>query len=208
MPAVSVVNRSGNTVETLELRDEVFAAQVNVPLMHQAAVRHLADQRVGTAATKNRALVSGGGKKPWRQKGTGRARAGSIRSPLWRGGGTVFGPQPKSYDQEMPRKARRSAIRSALSDKLASGQVTVVDRVEVAQPKTKLMAGFLHGLGVKGSALLVVPEISENLGRASRNLPHLLVVRPGHLSVYELLNRDRVIFQRDAILAVQEALAK
>ncbi|NLY30171.1 MAG: 50S ribosomal protein L4, partial [Firmicutes bacterium] len=137
MPKVAVYNMQGNTVGELELNDEIFAAPVNTGLMHQAVVMYLANQRRGTAATKTRAAVSGGGRKPWRQKGTGRARHGSIRSPIWVGGGVTFGPQPRDYRLAMPKKARRQALKSALSSKVAAGSLIVVDELKFDEPKTR-----------------------------------------------------------------------
>lgn len=207
MPVVPVLDEHGKSVGTAELQDSVFGTDINVPLLHQAVVRELADRRRGTHDTKTRSEVSGGGRKPWRQKGTGRARQGTIRAPQWRGGGTVFGPHPRDYSLAMPRKARRAALRVALTQKLLDGGLLVVKQVTLTEPKTKALVRFLKGLDVTDSTLLVVVEATETLTRASRNLPWLRVVKAGHLSAYELLRWKRVLFEERALQATQEALA-
>jgi large subunit ribosomal protein L4 len=209
MPSVNVVDQSGNSRETLELDGAVFGAPVNTALVHQAVVRELAGHRAGTHDTKGRSEVSGGGRKPWRQKGTGRARQGSIRATQWKGGGKPFGPTPRSYAQAMPRKAWRAALRAALTDKLAMGQVTVVDSLAPAEPKTKAMVALLRGLGVAGKpTLVVVAAVTEALDRGSRNIPWLTVARPNQVTVARLLGARRVLFEREALMRVQEAAAK
>jgi large subunit ribosomal protein L4 len=207
MPQVSVVDLSGQVRETLELNPAVFGAPLHGPLLHQAVVREQAGRRAGTHDTKGRSEVSGGGKKPWRQKGTGRARQGSIRATQWKGGGKPFGPTPRRYDQDMPRQARRAALRSALSDKVAGGQLTVVEQFRLDTPKTKAMVDLLRGLGATESTLLVLAERSETVERAGRNIPWLRVAWPGQLSVVRLLGHRRVIFERRALAAVEEALS-
>ena len=207
MPNVSVIDQTGKSAGTLELAEAVFGAPVNGALVHQAVVRELAGRRAGTHDTKGRSEVSGGGKKPWRQKGTGRARQGSIRATQWKGGGKPFGPTPRSYAQDMPRQARRAALRAALTDKLAGGQLTVVEELSLAEPKTKALLGLLAGLGVGTElTLVVVANVTEALDRGSRNVPWLSVVRPGQVSVAELLRHRRVIFDRAALLRLQETL--
>lgn len=209
MPAVLVFDRSGKPVETLELEPQVFGVEVRGPLLHQATVRELADRRSGTHATKGRSEVSGGGRKPWRQKGTGRARQGSIRATQWKGGGKPFGPRPRSHAQAMPLAARREALRAALTDKVAGGQLRVVDRFELGAPKTKELAALLAGLGVQPKpVLLVVGEVPKPLALASRNLPWLTVETPAHVSVYQLLRHDQLLFERAALLSLQAALAQ
>jgi large subunit ribosomal protein L4 len=209
MPSVNVVDQSGNSRETLELDGAVFGAPLNTALVHQAVVRELAGHRAGTHDTKGRSEVSGGGRKPWRQKGTGRARQGSIRATQWKGGGKPFGPTPRSYAQAMPRKAWRAALRAALTDKLAMGQVTVVDSLAPAEPKTKAMVALLRGLGVAGKpTLVVVAAVTEALDRGSRNIPWLTVARPNQVTVARLLGARRVLFEREALMRVQEAAAK
>ncbi|MBI4588653.1 MAG: 50S ribosomal protein L4 [Candidatus Rokubacteria bacterium] len=208
MPHVAVLDQTGNATETLELKPEVFGVDVRIPLLHAAVTRELAARRAGTHDTKGRSEVSGGGKKPWRQKGTGRARQGSIRAPQWRKGGTVFGPTPRSYVQAMPREARREALRAALADTVNSGELKVVERLELTEPKTKTLARRLANLRLEPvPTLLVVLQVSEPLARASRNLPWLTVETPSHVSAYQLLRHPQVVFERAALLAMQEALA-
>lgn len=209
MPQVAVLDQSGQATETLELSPEVFGASVRVPLLHQAVTRELAARRAGTHDTKGRSEVSGGGRKPWRQKGTGRARQGTIRAPQWRKGGTVFGPTPRSYVQRMPREARREALRAALTDAVSSGKLTVLERLDLAQPKTGTLARRLAGLGLKPvPTLLVAREVGETLTRAARNLSWLTVETPSHVSVYQLLRHPQLLFERPALLALQEELLR
>ncbi len=207
MPSVNVVDQNGKARASLELDATVFGAGANVPLVHQAVVRELAGHRAGTHDTKGRSEVSGGGRKPWRQKGTGRARQGSIRATQWKGGGKPFGPTPRSYAQAMPRQARRAALRVALSAKLAAGGITVIEELSLAEPKTRALARLLAGLGVgPASTLLVLGEPSEPLERASRNIPWLRVTRPERVSVGDVLGHARLLFDRRAVVALQEAL--
>jgi len=207
VPSVNVVDQTGKVRGTMELSLAVFGVPVNGALLHQAVVRELAGRRAGTHDTRGRSEVSGGGRKPWRQKGTGRARQGSIRATQWKGGGKPFGPTPRSYAKEMPRQARRAALRAALSDKVAGGGVTVVEELRLATPKTKALIAVLTGLGVAElPTLLVVADRSDALDRACRNVPWLRVARPGQVSVVGLLRHDRVVFERRALVAVQEAL--
>jgi large subunit ribosomal protein L4 len=209
MPSVNVVDQQGQSRETLELDAAVFGAPVNTALVHQAVVREMAGHRAGTHDTKGRSEVSGGGKKPWRKKGTGRARQGSIRATQWKGGGKPFGPTPRSYAQAMPRRAWRAALRAALTDKLAAGQVTVVETLAPAEPRTKAMVALLRGLGVtEEPTLLVVAVVTEALDRGSRNLPWLSVARPNQVTVAGLLRTRRVLFEREALMRIQEAAAK
>jgi large subunit ribosomal protein L4 len=204
---VNVVDANGTARGTLELDGTVFGAPIHGALLHQAVVRELNGRRAGTHDTKGRSEVSGGGRKPWKQKGTGRARQGSIRATQWKGGGKPFGPTPRSYAQAMPRRARRGALRAAWTGKIAGGQLTVVERLELAQPKTKTLVGFLAGLGVtEVRTLLVVAEPSAALTRACQNVPWLTLGRPGHVSVAELLWHDRVVAERQALVATQEGL--
>jgi large subunit ribosomal protein L4 len=207
MPSLPVLDANGNPSGTIDLKPEVFGGDVRVPLLHQAVVRELADRRVGTHDTKGRSEVSGGGKKPWRQKGTGRARQGSIRATQWKGGGKPFGPTPRSYDQDMPRAMRRGALRDAVTAKINDGEVSVVDALGAVDGKTKSLLARLTAFGVKPvPTLLVVSEIDEPLQRASRNVPWLTVERPGHVSVYELLRARQIVFERAGLAALEEAL--
>ena len=204
---VDVVDDKGAVRGSLALDAAVFGAPVNAALLHQAVVRELAGRRAGTHDTKGRSEVSGGGKKPWRQKGTGRARQGSIRATQWKGGGRPFGPTPRRYDKDMPRQARRAALRAALSDRVGSGSVTVVEELRLSAPKTKALLALLAGLGLAVQpTLLVVASRSDALERASRNVPWLRVARPGEVSVARLLRHDRIVFERQALLAIQEGL--
>ena len=207
MPKVAVYNMQGNTVGELELNDEIFAAPVNTGLMHQAVVMYLANQRRGTAATKTRAAVSGGGRKPWRQKGTGRARHGSIRSPIWVGGGVTFGPQPRAYRLAMPKKARRQALKSALSSKVAAGSLIVVDELKFDEPKTRRMVEVLNNLQVQGKALVVTVSDGGNVVLSARNIPGVNTIRAQDLNVYAVLNSEQLIMTKEAVEVVEEVLA-
>ena len=205
MPTVQV--RGGNG--TVELKPEVFGVEVRVPLIHQAVERELADRRTGTHDTRGRSEVSGGGRKPWKQKGTGRARQGSIRATQWKGGGQPFGPTPRSYDKDMPRAMRREALRAALAAKVAAGELSVVETLAApADGKTKALLAALGGLGVKPvSTLLVVAQSAPALLRASRNVPWLTVETPSHVSVYQLMRASQVVVERAGLQALEEALA-
>jgi len=209
MPTVPVLGVKGKQAESLELKADVFGAELSLPLLHQAVTRELADRRAGTHDTKGRSEVSGGGRKPWRQKGTGRARQGSIRAVQWKGGGKPFGPTPRKYVQDMPRSMRRGALRAAVAAKLAAGELSAVDTIEVPDGKTKSLVTRLGALGVaEGPTLLVVRELAEPLTRAARNVPWLSVETPAHVSVYQLLHARRVVFERASLLALEEALSK
>jgi large subunit ribosomal protein L4 len=189
-----------------ELKAEIFGVNTRPHLLHQTVVMQLANRRAGTAATKSKGFVSGGGKKPWRQKGTGRARAGSIRSPIWVGGGTAFGPQPRDYSYRMPRTARKAALLSALSLKKSEGKVIIVDKLEPEQPKTKIIAQALAGLNVQ-SALIVIPQADARVERAARNLPKVKVLRVAGLNVYDLLRYEHLILTEAALKSLEERLA-
>ncbi len=187
-----------------QLPDSVFGVTPHQAVMHQALLRQLANARQGTAATKTRGEVSGGGRKPYRQKGTGRARHGSEREPSMVGGGTVFGPQPRSYAQRMPKKMRRLALRSALSVKAQEGKVSVVDAFEFEEPKTKRMVELLRGAGVETTALVVLPAPNLLVQRSVANLPWAKVVQASNLSLYDLFTHDRLVIQRDALETLEE----
>ena len=207
MPKVPVYNQDGQTVGEIELSDKVFGSEVNEALLHQAVVMHLASLRRGTHDTKTRAEVSGGGKKPWRQKGTGRARAGSNRSPLWRHGGVVFGPHPRSYRFSMPKKARRVALRSALSSKLGEQDLIVLDSLQMAEPKTKAMARILENLKATRSAFLVTAGPDENVMKSARNIAGVKAAPVGNINVYDVLKHKKLVLTKDAVAAVEEVLA-
>jgi large subunit ribosomal protein L4 len=208
MPTVPVLDAKGKAQEQLELSADVFGGPVRVPLLHQSVVKELAARRAGTHDTKGRSEVSGGGRKPWKQKGTGRARQGSIRATQWRGGGKPFGPTPRKYDKKMPTEMRRAALRDALAAKIASGEVVVVDRLGMAEAKTKTLTSRLKELGLpQAPTLLVVSERTQGLDRAARNVSWLSVETPTHASVYQVLRNGRILFERAALLSMQEALA-
>ena len=207
MPTVNVLTASGQLSGTLELKPDVFGVEIRVPLLHQAVTRELADRRAGTHDTKGRSEVSGGGRKPWKQKGTGRARQGSIRATQWKGGGKPFGPTPRSYEQDLPRNMRRGALRAAVAAKLADGGVTVVEGLGAADGKTKNLVQALGALGIKPlPTLLVVASLTEPVARAARNVPWLTVESPSHVSVYQLLRARQVVFEREGLRALEEAL--
>ena len=189
-----------------KLKEEIFNLKASPHLLHQTVLMQLANRRAGTAATKSKGFVRGGGKKPWRQKGTGRARSGSIRSPIWVGGGTIFGPQPRDYSYRMPRKARRKALLSALSLKNRDGKIIVVDSLAPEQPKTRIMAQALAHLNVQ-SALIVIAEDDAKIERSARNLPKVKVVRVEGLNVYDLLRYEHLIMTESALRLIEERLA-
>lgn len=202
-----VVNLEAKQAGTVDLLPEVFKLEeVNTHLIWEAVRHFLAKRRAGTAKTKDKSEVSGSGAKLWKQKGTGRARMGSKRSPLWRHGGTVHGPNPRSYDYAFPKRARRAALRNALSAKMAAGQLVVVEGWDLQTHKTKALASTLEKLGVKGSALLVGVEKSPKLMLAAGNNPKLRAVESLGVNVYELLKHDQVVFSKEAVLALQEVV--
>jgi large subunit ribosomal protein L4 len=211
MANIDVFDLGGQKVGSLELADEVFApSEVNEALLWEAVKHYRASLRQGTAATKNRKLVSGSGKKLWKQKGTGRARVGSVRSPLWRHGGTVHGPQPRSYDYAFPKKKLLGALRSALAAKLQDGKLTVVESLELKEPKTKLYRQALNKLEVKRTVLLVEnsKELSPNVVLGSRNLKGVELVLNNEVHPYDLLRYERAIFSRPALEQLQADLKK
>jgi large subunit ribosomal protein L4 len=204
---LDVVNTQNEKTGSVSLSDDVFGGKVKASLIWESVVRANAAERRGTHATKNRANVSGSGKKPWRQKGTGRARVGDIRNPLWRKGGTVFGPQPRSYDFALPKKVERGALRAALSEKLAAGHVVAVDALSAAEIKTKAAAALLATLGVTGKAVLIDVAVDENLARSVRNLPGVTFVASARVTARDVANAERVVATRGALEKLQEALA-
>jgi large subunit ribosomal protein L4 len=204
---LDVVNNENKKVGSVDMRDEVFGGRVNTDLMWESVVHANAADRSGTHATKNRANVSGSGKKPWRQKGTGRARVGEIRNPLWRKGGTVFGPQPRSYDFHLPKKVERGALRAAIAQKLKDGEVVVVDALAVTEVKTKAAIELLKRLGITGKAVLVDVVVDEKLSRSVRNLPGVSFVPSARLTAREVIHAGRVVATQGALEKLQEALA-
>ncbi len=205
---VDVVNDQGEKVGSLELDPKVFGGRVNTGLIWEAVVHQNAADRRGTAATKTRGAVSGSGRKPWRQKGTGRARVGEIRNPIWRKGGTVFGPQPRSYDYALPRKMRRGALRSAMAQRISEGAVTVVDTLALGEVKTKLAADLLDRLGGRKRVLLVDVTPDSKLLLSVRNLQGARLVGVTHVTARDVMDARRVVATQAAIEAMQEALAR
>lgn len=203
---VPVYNIQGEQVSETELRDDIFAVPLNEALMHQALVRQMANARLGTHKTKTRGEVRGGGRKPWRQKGTGRARQGSIRAPHWRGGGTVFGPTPRSYAQKMPRKMRRQALRSALSVKASESQVKVLDAFEMSEPRTKEVVRILEGLGVGSSVLILLPQSDQVVLRSVSNLPKVRTLVAQYLNVRDLLKYDTILMPLASLEVIEGIL--
>jgi large subunit ribosomal protein L4 len=203
MPAIEIKDMSNNAIGNLEASDR-FAITGKDALIHEAVVNYLANQRQGTHATKTKGLVSGGGRKPWKQKHTGRARAGSIRSPLWRGGGTIFGPQPRDYSYEMPKTARRVALFAVLSKKIGDGELTVVDALSLEKPRTKDMANVIRNLGLEGKSLLIVLGSPEgNVLLSARNLPGVSVVQASGLNVHDVAVHDRILATKSAMEALE-----
>lgn len=208
MAEVAVVNSDGKEVGKMNLPAEVFEVEPHGGLMHKAVVAHLANARAGTADTKTRDEVRGGGRKPWRQKGTGRARQGSIRAPHWPGGGVVFGPHPRDYSIDMPKKMRRLALKSALSDKLSEGAIKLVDEIKMDSISTKRLIAVLDAIGVQGKTMLVLAELDETLVKSARNVPWLAVRVAPSLSTYDLLNADTVVLCKDAVAKLEEVHAR
>lgn len=207
MPAIDVVDIHKQKVRSVELHDRVFGAEPNGPLVHAAVVMQRACMRQGTASTLTRGEVSGSGKKPWKQKHTGRARAGSIRSPVWRHGGIVFGPRPRSYAQVMPRKQYRAAIQGALSAKLSEGGILVVSEFSIPEAKTRLLSKTLAQLGLSKKTLIVTGEDSADLERAARNLSSVTVLKARELNVYDVLRHDTLLIPERELARIQETWA-
>jgi len=203
---VPVYNIQGEQVSEVELRDDIFAAPINEAVMHQALIRQLANARQGTHKTKTRGEVRGGGRKPWRQKGTGRARQGTIRAPHWRGGGVVFGPTPRSYEQKMPRKMRRQALRSALSVKASGEQLRVLDALQMDAPRTKEVISILSNLGMDSSVLILLPHSDEVILRSVRNLPKVRTLVAQYLNVRDLLKYDYILMPLASLEVIEGIL--
>ncbi len=199
---------SGNEVGKLELNEAIFGAKINRHLMWEAVRMQLANRRAGTACTKTRGEVRGGGRKPWPQKGTGRARQGSIRAPHWVGGGVVFGPKPRDYSYSMPKKAKRAAVRSALTARFKDGDIIFIDKIELENHKTKTAVAFLKGLGIDGQKVLIlVDNIDFNLDRSTRNIPYVKVLKAEAVNVYDVLNADKILITKPALEIIEERLA-
>jgi large subunit ribosomal protein L4 len=203
---VDVVNQQNEKVGSVDLNDAVFGGRVKTDVIHQSVIRANAAERRGTHATKTRAMVSGSGKKPWRQKGTGRARVGEIRNPLWRKGGTVFGPQPRSYAYQLPKKVEKGALRAALAQKLRDGAVVVVDALSASEIKTKAAAEMLKRLGVSGKTLLVDVKPEDRLALSVRNLEGVQLLPSNRVSARDVMDTRRVVLTRAALEKLQEAL--
>lgn len=207
MPKVAIYNMEGKQVGEIELNDAVFGIEPNEAVVHEAVVMQLASLRRGTHSALTRAEVRGGGRKPWKQKGTGRARAGTIRSPLWRKGGIIFGPKPRDYSYSIPRKKRRLAVKSILSAKVNDGNLIVLDDLNFGQPKTKDMIKVLANLQVEKKALVVTAEIGGFVQESARNIPGIKPLAADGINVYDLLNHDKLIITKAAIAKVEEVLA-
>jgi len=207
MATIDIKTAEGKTASTAELADSVFGIEPNIPVMHQVVRMQRASWRAGTHNTRTRGQVSGGGRKPWRQKGTGRARQGTIRAPHWRGGGVVFGPHPRDYSFKVNKKEIKLAIRSALSAKLADEQLIVVDKLEFEKPRTKDAKAVLAALGVEGRCTIVVTDENVNAFLSFRNIPTVDIVPSGDENVYELLDNKFLIFEEEALRKLEEAMA-
>ena len=207
MPQTTVLTANGKEAGQVDLAESLFAAPVNETLIHQAVVRQLANRRIGTADTLTRGEVAGGGAKPWRQKGTGRARQGTRSAPHWAGGGVVFGPHPRGYEQRMPAKMRRAALRGVLSSKASDGRVLVIEGFDLDEGRTRAFRGRLDGWKVQGKVLLVLSTRDETVERASRNLREVRVILADSLNVVDLLDADTILFTREALQRAQEVYA-
>ncbi len=208
MPNYSVFDKTGKKVSDIALSDAIFAITPNASAMHLCVVAYLANQRQGTQSTLTRAEVRGGGKKPWKQKGTGRARVGSIRSPLWVGGGTVFGPTPRSHAKAMPKKARQLAVKSALSEKLRANELVVIDTIHFDAPKTKEVVKMLSAFNAAGKALIVDGgDAAENTVLSARNIPGVKAYVPSGINIYDIVNYDKLFLTQEAVKKIEEVLA-
>ncbi len=207
MATMEILDQSGQKVGELTLKEEIFSGEVKPHLIHEVVKMQLANRRAGTASTKNRSAVRGGGKKPWRQKGTGRARVGTIRSPLWRGGGVVFGPMPRDYSYKVPKKVRKGALRSAVALKAQEGKLIVVDKFELPEAKTREFKKVLDGLSVR-EGLVVIEDRDETLERASRNIPSVKVLRVEGLNVYDIMRYESLIMTQSAVEKLEGVLAQ
>lgn len=206
MPDVEIKDKNNNIVGKINLKDEVFGLQTKPAVLHEGVANFLANQRQGTHATKTRGLIRGGGRKPWKQKHTGRARAGSNRSPLWRGGGTTFGPQPRDYSYDPPKKVKRLAVRTALSLKMAEGAITVIDGFSMDQPKTKDMIATLKNLGLEGERVLIItPQRDAVVTLSARNIPGVKVVRISDLNPYDVMISGRLLMMKEAVSRLADA---
>ncbi len=207
MPTANVVNMEGAKIGEIELAESIFGIEPNPVVVHEVVKNHLANCRQGTQSSLTRAEVSGGGIKPWRQKGTGRARQGSTRSPQWTHGGVVFAPKPRDYSYNVNKKVKRLALKSVLSDKAASGAIVVVDGLEMAEPKTKAFAGFLSAAGVEGKAVVVTEGVKANVVKSARNIPGVVTTPANVLSVYDIVNAKNLVIDKAALAVIEEVYA-
>ncbi|WP_404406754.1 50S ribosomal protein L4 [Jeotgalibacillus malaysiensis] len=207
MPKVSVFKQDGSQAGDIELNESIFGIEPNNAVMFETVLMQRAAQRQGTHKVKNRSEVAGGGRKPWRQKGTGRARQGSIRSPQWRGGGVVFGPTPRSYSYKLPKKVRRLAIKSALSSKVAEENILVLEALSFESPKTKEFASVLSSLSLDKKVLVVTEGLDENVALSGRNIPGVTVISATGVNVLDVLGHDKVVMTKGAVQKVEEVLA-
>ena len=207
MPIANVVNMAGTKVGEIELAESIFGIEPNPAVVHEVVKNHLANCRQGPQSSLTRAEVSGGGIKPWRQKGTGRARQGSTRSPQWTHGGIVFAPKPRSYSYTVNKKVKRLALKSVLSDKAASGAIIVVDGLEMAEPKTKTFAGFLSAAGVAGKAVVITEGVKANVVKSARNIPGVVTTPATTLSVYDIINAKALVIDKAALAVIEEVYA-
>jgi large subunit ribosomal protein L4 len=206
MAEFDIKDKNNKSKGKIDLPDDIFGVAEKAGVLHGAVLNFLANQRQGTHATKTRGLTRGGGRKPWRQKGTGRARAGTIRSPLWKGGGTVFGPQPRDYSYSLPKKAKKLALKSVLSGKMSEGEITVLDEFAIDKPRTKDMISVLKNLGLEGkSTLIVLPDKNEAVLLSARNIPGITVRRVSDLNAYEVAVHNRLLITRQALEKLAEA---
>lgn len=207
MPKVTLYDMSGAQIGELELNDAVFGIEPNEAVMADFVKMQLANKRIGTSSTKTRAQVRGGGRKPWRQKGTGRARVGSTRNPVWIGGGVAFGPKPRDYSYRLPKKVRRLAMKSALSTKVKENSIIVVDKLSFDEPKTKRMLEILEALNINNKALVVTADGDVNVTKSARNIPGVKPIRADFVNVYDLLKYDTLLITEDAVRRVEEVFA-
>jgi len=204
MPEIEIKDRNNKKAGKINLPDEIFGIKASEGVMHDSAVNFLANQRQGTHATKTKGLVSGGGRKPWKQKHTGRARAGSSRSPLWRSGGTAFGPQPRDYSYSIPRKVKHLALKNALSAKLADGEIMLIDDLSISKPSTKDMAAIIKTLGFEGQSLLIVlPENNKNIKLSARNIAGVHVACASDLNAYTVIAHSRLLITKGAVAGIK-----
>jgi len=204
MPEIEIKDRDNKIIEKIQLPEDVFGSQAKRGVLHQVVVNFLANQRQGTHSTKTKGLISGGGKKPYKQKHTGRARAGSSRSPLWRGGGTVFGPQPRDYSYKVPKKVKRRALMAALHEKLYSNAIVVIDSIPIEKPRTKEMLSILKNLGLdKKSVLIVLPEYNDSVALSVRNIPGVSITKATDLNTYDVIASNMLLVTRETLIGLE-----